>query len=94
MSFACMTIFTQNIRFSQMLLTLGTVSRAAWPLIASLVAVHFGMLSSFCTHVLVCTQVTCIYARTAHEIFAHKVLDDYGTGAFFGTYGLLCMCCG
>ena len=39
MSFACMTIFTQNMRFSQMLQTLLGVSGASWPVGLSLVAV-------------------------------------------------------
>ena len=39
MSFSTLTIFTQNIRFSQLLQTIGTVSSAAWPIVTSLIAI-------------------------------------------------------
>ena len=39
MTFAALTIFTQNVRFSQMLQTIGTVSAAAGPIVTSLCAI-------------------------------------------------------
>ena len=39
MAQTCLSIFTQNVRFSQMTQTLGTVSGASWPIVLSMSAV-------------------------------------------------------
>ena len=65
------------------------MSRASWPVVLSLAAVSLILFEQgHCNVTGWLHQVTCLYARAAHDIFADKVADDYGTGYFFSSYGV------